>query len=65
MIPEPLDLGQAEDLPLEERRSLTKVDDILVDPDSTPPPCSERVAFTSMIVHGRSARHASAAPPLS
>ncbi len=46
MIPEPLDLGRLKILPLEERRSLTRVDDILVDPDSSPPPCSEHVAST-------------------
>jgi hypothetical protein len=46
VIPEPLDLGRLKILPLEERRSLTRVDDILVDPDSSPPPCSERVAST-------------------
>ena len=44
MIPEPLDLGRLKILPLEERRSLTRVDDILVDPDSSPPSCSERIS---------------------
>ena len=44
MIPQPLDLGKLKVLPLAERCSLTKVDEILVDPDSVPPPCSERLA---------------------
>jgi hypothetical protein len=44
VIPQPLDLGKLKILPLAERRSLTKVDEILVDPDSVPPPCSERLA---------------------
>ncbi len=44
MIPQPLDLGKLKVLPLAERRSLTKVDEILVDPDSAPPPCSAPLA---------------------
>jgi hypothetical protein len=44
LIPEPLDLGKLKVLPLATRRSLTRVEDILVDPDSPPPPCSERIA---------------------
>ena len=38
MIPEPLDLGKLRILPLASRRSLTKVDEILVDPDTPLPP---------------------------
>ena len=41
---EPLDLNQLRVLPLAERRSLTRADDILLDPDAPPPPCSERNA---------------------
>lgn len=40
----PLDLGRLRVLPLAERRSLTGADEILIDPESTPPPCSERIA---------------------
>ena len=30
--------------PLAERESLTRADEILIDPDASPPPCSEQVA---------------------
>src|SRR5688572_20952283 len=36
----PIDLSKIKVFPLEERRSLTKADDILIDPLSPPPPCS-------------------------
>jgi hypothetical protein len=39
----PLDLSTLRILPLAERRSLTRADDVLVDPDATPPPCSDPV----------------------
>lgn len=42
----PLDLARLKVRPLAERRSLTRADEILVDPDSTPPACSDRVAAT-------------------
>jgi hypothetical protein len=42
----PLDLARVKVRPLAERRSLTRADDILVDPASTPPACSDRVAST-------------------
>jgi hypothetical protein len=38
----PLDLGKLKVLPLKQRKSLTRADDILIDPASPPPPCSER-----------------------
>lgn len=41
---QPLDLAKVRVLPLSARRSLTRADAILVDPDSTPKPCPERVA---------------------
>jgi hypothetical protein len=44
VIPEPLDLAKLKILPLTERRSLTKADEILVDPDSIPPSCSASLA---------------------
>jgi hypothetical protein len=44
VIPEPLDLARLKILPLAQRRSLTRADEILVDPDSTPPPCSALLA---------------------
>jgi len=37
----PLDLRQLRVFPLSERKSLTRADDILIDPDSVPQPCSE------------------------
>jgi hypothetical protein len=40
----PLDLERLRVFPLAERRSLTRADEILVDPDADPPACSERVA---------------------
>jgi hypothetical protein len=39
---EPLDLSLLKVFPLAERVSLTKADDILIDPDAPPPVCSER-----------------------
>jgi hypothetical protein len=44
MTPEPLDLSRLTVYPLARRASLTRADDILLDPDSPPPPCSERNA---------------------
>jgi hypothetical protein len=44
VIPEPLDLGKLKVFPLAERQSLTRTDEILVDPAAVPAPCSERVA---------------------
>jgi hypothetical protein len=60
---QPLDLNQLKILPLAERRSLTRADDILCDPDATPPACPEK---TGAIVEGcaravRSARERGAA----
>jgi hypothetical protein len=44
MAVRPLDLGRLRVLPLAERRSLTGADEILIDPESPPPACSERIA---------------------
>src|SRR5262249_61949539 len=44
MMIQPLDLTKLKILPLAARRSLTRVEEILIDPDSQPPPCSERIA---------------------
>lgn len=41
---EPLDLGKLKVLPLNQRRSLTTVDEILIDPDAAPPQCAENIA---------------------
>ncbi len=43
---EPLDLARLKILPLAQRRSLTRADEILVDPDSPPPPCPDPLAAT-------------------
>jgi hypothetical protein len=40
----PLDLSRLKVFPLAERESLTRADDILIDPDSRPKPCSDRNA---------------------
>jgi hypothetical protein len=40
---QPLDLAKLKILPLAERKSLTRADEILIDPDSSPPSCSGRV----------------------
>jgi hypothetical protein len=40
---QPLDLTKLKILPLAARKSLTRVDEILIDPDASPPPCPERV----------------------
>jgi len=42
-MPQPLDLTQLKVFPLAERRSLTRVEDILVEPDSRPPEASAAV----------------------
>jgi hypothetical protein len=39
----PLDLSRLRVYPLAQRESLTRVDDILIDPDSTPTPCTPTV----------------------
>jgi len=41
MAVRPLDLSRLRVFPLAERESLTRADDILIDPDSAPKPCSE------------------------
>jgi hypothetical protein len=45
-FPEPLDLTKLKVYPLAERRSLSRVDDLLVPPDSPPLPCSDAIAQT-------------------
>jgi hypothetical protein len=40
---EPLDLRKLKVLPLADRRSLARADEILVDPDTVPQPCSEGI----------------------
>ncbi len=42
----PLDLSKLKVRPLAERRSLTRAEEILIDPDSAPAPCPERVSAT-------------------
>ena len=44
MAVQPLDLSRLKVFPLFERESLTRADDILIDPDSQPKPCSEHNA---------------------
>ncbi len=43
MAVEPLNLSRLRILPLAARRSLTRADEILIDPDSAPPACSEPI----------------------
>ena len=40
---EPIDLSQLKVFPLSERKSLTRADEILIDPDSAAKPCPERI----------------------
>ncbi len=40
-FPSPLDLTKLKVYPLAQRRSMSRVEDILVNPDAAPPPCSE------------------------
>lgn len=42
MTPQPLDLSRLKVHALAERKSLTRVEDILIQPDQTPAPCDER-----------------------
>jgi len=44
MTPEPLDLSRLKVLPLAVRKSLTRVEEILLPPDATPAPCDERTS---------------------
>src|ERR1043165_4359494 len=41
---QPFDLAKLRMLPLAQRKSLTRVEDILTDPDSAPPPCPAGLA---------------------
>jgi hypothetical protein len=41
---QPLDLSKLKVFPLAERHSLTRADEILIDPDSSPKPCSDKIA---------------------
>ena len=43
MTAQPLDLTRLKILPLAARKSLSRADEILIDPDSSPPTCSDRV----------------------
>ena len=53
MSVQPLDLARLNVFPLAERQSLTRADDILIDPDSPPEPCPEGLAS---LVEGCAAR---------
>lgn len=53
---EPLDLRRLRVYPLAERKSLTRVEDILLDPDSTPPPCPAIEAIRNAAERIREAR---------
>ena len=44
VIVKSLDLSKLRILPLAARRSLTRADEILIDPDAMPPPCPDRVS---------------------
>lgn len=44
MSVQPLDLNKLKVFPLAQRKSLTRADEILIDPDSAPNPCSDRIA---------------------
>ena len=40
---EPLDLGKLKVFPLAERKSLTRADEIVIDPESSPKACSDKL----------------------
>src|SRR5580765_6049386 len=42
-LPKPLDLKRLKVLPLSERKSMSRLEDILVNPDLPPPPCPEAI----------------------
>jgi hypothetical protein len=44
VIPDPLDLRKLKVFPLAQRKSLSRTDEILVDPDAVPPSAPERIA---------------------
>ncbi len=46
MLPEPIDLHRLKVFPLDQRQSLTRVEDILIDPADTPAPLAEDVLAT-------------------
>ena len=53
MSVQPLDLARLKVFPLAERQSLTRADDILIDPDSPPGPCPEGLASLDRGVRGQ------------
>ena len=53
MSVQPLDLARLKVFPLAERQSLTRADDILIDPDSPPGPCPEGLAVAHRGVRGQ------------
>jgi hypothetical protein len=59
MTSEPLDLSKLRILPLADRRSRTRADEILVDPEAPAPPCAERLVrvFEDCAQKIRQARH--------
>lgn len=59
----PIDLSALKVYPLSQRTSLTRVEDILIDPDSAPPPCSDanRKTIDECVQRIRIARKAGAA----
>ena len=42
--PAPLDLTQLKVYPLSERQSMTRLEEVLVEPSNEPPPCPEAMA---------------------
>lgn len=56
MPPAPLDWSKLRVFPLEQRRSLTRVEQILVDPDSAPKPCAAQAEIAACAGNVRAAR---------
>lgn len=54
----PLDLSKLKVLPLAQRKSLTRVEDILIAPDSPPPPCPDGVKECAEKIRAARARSA-------
>jgi len=42
-VAQPLDLKRLKVFPLRERKSMSRIEDILINPDTAPPPCSEAI----------------------
>ena len=61
----PLDLGQLKVFPLAQRKTLTRADDILIDPDAPAKACSEATAAAIAQMRAAISRRPASATPRS